>query len=206
MEAEIEKFLDNISRAALIFKEGVKNYLDQDIPEFLQRKKDVERLESEADELRRVIRYQLYSQMLIPESRGDVLGLLENSDNVIDLTKQVLIHFDIEKPLIPDFLKAEFVNLADASVSAVNEMVKADRAFFREIKMVNDYINKVYFYEHEADKLEEKIMRRAFESKDLETLSLKLHIRYFAEKISSIADEAESVCERLSVSAIKRSL
>ena len=49
-------------------------------------------------------------------------------------------------------------------------------------------------------------MRRAFESGELEALSFKLHIRYFAEQISSLADEAESVCERLSVSAIKRSL
>jgi len=35
--------------------------------------------------------------MLIPESRGDVLGVLETLDDVIDLTEKVVEHFSIEK-------------------------------------------------------------------------------------------------------------
>jgi uncharacterized protein Yka (UPF0111/DUF47 family) len=70
--------------------------------------------------------------------------------------------------------------------------------------MVNDYINKVYYFEHEADKLEEDIKRKAFSTKTISDLSNKVQIRYFAEQVARISDEAENVCDRLSIYAIKR--
>ena len=86
----------------------------------------------------------------------------------------------------------------------VEEVVKGVRSFFSEIAMVGDYVNKVHFYEHEADLIEEQIKRKAFKCKEITKLSRKVHIRYFAERLSSIADMAEIVAERLSIYAIKR--
>ena len=37
-------------------------------------------------------------------------------------------------------------------------------------------------------------------------LCQKMHMRYFALHIENIADEAEDVCDRLSIAVIKRSL
>lgn len=143
--------------------------------------------------------------MLIPESRGDVLGLLETTDNVVDAIKKVLLQFDIEMPDIPESLKEEFMELTKMSVKTVDEMVLASRAFFREISIVNDHVNKVHYFEHEADKIEEEIKRKAFNSSDIKELSKKVQLRYFAEKVALISDEAESVCDRLSIYVIKRS-
>jgi len=70
--------------------------------------------------------------------------------------------------------------------------------------MVSDYVNKVHFYEHEADDVEEHLKRRAFNSDEIKRFSHKVHMRYFAEKIAAVSDVAESVAERLSVYAIKR--
>ena len=112
--------------------------------------------------------------------------------------------FSIETPEIPEFLKSDFIELAELSSKAVEEVVKAARAFFREIGMVSNYVNKVHFYEHEADDVEEHLKRTAFNSKEIESFSQKVHMRYFAEKIAAVSDVAESVAERLSVYAIKR--
>ena len=98
------------------------------------------------------------------------------------------------------------MELAELSTKAVEELVKASRAFFKEIKMVNDYINKVHFYEHEADKVEELIKRKAFESTEITLFSKRVHMRYFVEKIAAVSDMAETVAERLAVYAIKRKL
>ncbi len=144
--------------------------------------------------------------MLIPESRGDVLGLLETLDDVIDICEKVLEQFSIEQPDIPNSLVDGFIELSELSSKAVEQLVKATRAFFKEIKMVNDYINKVHFYEHEADKVEEHIKRKAFRSDEIQLFSKRVHMRYFIEKIASVSDVAETVAERLAVYAIKRKL
>ncbi len=80
---EIDTFLDKLSQSGLLFKRAVQIYLaDGYGAEFEEKLQSVNRLESEADGLRRSIETQLYTQTLIPESRGDVLGLLENLDSV----------------------------------------------------------------------------------------------------------------------------
>lgn len=206
IEAQVEQFFDKISEAGLIFNAGIKDYLDRDFEQFKRRIKDIKKQEGEADNLRREIRYYLYTKMLIPESRGDVLGLLETSDNVIDTTKTVLSHFDIENPLIPEELNGDFLKLTEASVSALSNLVKANRAFFKNNNIIHDYIHKVHFHEHEADRIEEKLKRAIFESTELAGLAEKLQLRDFVAYISSLADDAEDVAERLSVYSIKRSI
>lgn len=206
IEAQIEQFFDKISEAGLIFRAGIKDYLDKDLEQFKKRLKDIKELEGDADNLRREIRYYLYTKMLIPESRGDVLGLLETSDNVIDTTKTVLSHFDIESPSIPEEFNIEFIKLTESAVHALSNLVKANRAFFKNNPIIHDYIHKVHFYEHEADQIEEKLKRQIFHDGHVKELAEKLQLRDFVAYISSLADDSEDVAERLSVYSIKRTI
>jgi len=204
LEANIDSYLDRVENSGLIFLEGIKAYLNGKTEKFEKHYHSISALESEADNVRRDIKHKLYTYMLIPESRGDVLGLLETMDDVVDISEKVLEQFSIEKPEIPDFLKSDFLDLTELCSKTVEELVKGTRAFFREIKLVNDYVNKVHFYEHEADDVEETLKRKAFDSNEITRLSRKVHMRYFAEKIALVSDIAEAVAERLSVYTIKR--
>jgi len=206
IEAQIEQFFDKISDAGLIFSAGINNYIDGDYEQFQTRLKDIKKHEGAADDLRREIRYQLYTKMLIPESRGDVLGLLETSDNVIDTTKIVLAHFDIEKPKIYPFLKDGFRELTKASVESLTNLVRANHAFFKNNDIIRDYIHKVFFFEHEADRIEESLNRTIFQSEEISRLSEKMQLRDFVASIAGLSDDCEDVAERLSVYSIKRSL
>ena len=206
IEAQIEQFFDKISDAGLIFSAGINNYIDGDYEQFQTRLKDIKKHEGAADDLRREIRYQLYTKMLIPESRGDVLGLLETSDNVIDTTKIVLAHFDIEQPQIYPFLKDGFRELTKASVESLTNLVRANHAFFKNNDIIRDYIHKVFFFEHEADRIEENLKRSIFHSEEIPRLSEKMQLRDFVASIAGLSDDCEDVAERLSVYSIKRSL
>ncbi len=204
IEGDIDGYLDRVTTAGLIFLEGVKAYVNGRKDKFERNFIEISTLESDADNIRRDIKHKLYTYMLIPESRGDVLGILETLDDIVDTCEKVLEQFSIETPDIPEFLKSDFLELAELSSKAVEEVVKGARAFFREIGMVSEYVNKVHFYEHEADNVEEHLKRNAFNSKEIESFSQKVHMRYFAEKIALVSDVSESVAERLSVYAIKR--
>ena len=206
LEAKIEQFLDDVANAGMLFNAGIRDYLDGEMQQFQSRLEEIRHNESDADSMRREIRYNLYKKMLIPESRGDVLGLLETTDNVIDTAKKVMGQFNTERPRIREFLRNDFIKLTDASTEALDNLVKADRAFFSNNDVINDYIHKVHFHEHEADQLEEKVKRLIFSSDEIPELAEKLHLRDFVTSIASLSDEAEDVTERLSVYSIKRTV
>lgn len=204
LEADIDGYLDRVTTAGLIFKEGVRAYIAGKTDKFERNFQEITSLESEVDNVRRDIKHRLYRNLLIPESRGDVLGLLETLDDIVDICEKVLEQFSIETPEIPEILKSDFIELAVLSSKAVEEVVKGARAFFTNLSMVSDYVNKVHFYEHEADDVEEHLKRTAFHTDEIKQFSKKVHMRYFAEKIAAVSDIAEQVAERLSVYAIKR--
>ena len=203
LETEIDGFLDKLSESGLLFKRAVQIYLKDGITdEFDQKLQAVNRLESEADKLRRSVITQLYTQTLIPESRGDVLGLLENLDSLVNLQEGTLWSFSIEKPDIPPEFHADFAVLCDQAVSAAEAIVLASRAFFRNIEAVHDHMHKVMFYEKEADKISTKLKRAIFAT-DM-PLYHKAHLRNFVEHIDNVADRSEDVADRLAIYTIKR--
>lgn len=206
LESEIDKFFSHIQESGLHFSEGIREYLSGNMELFESRIKTVRELEQNADELRRNIRFHLYNDMLIPDSRGDVLGLLETTDSIIDQVKKVLTNFSNELPQIPDEYKGDFQLLADHTTKTINEFKLAATAFFNSRKSVNDHINQVYFYETEIDKVEERLKRGIFQDGIVTDFSQKIHLRYFTEKAANVSDIVEDVCERLTISAIKRSI
>lgn len=204
IEMQIDDFLNFISEASILFKKGLENYLKDNITEFEKRLSAVSEHERKADELRLNIEKQLYMHTLIPESRGDVLAILENTDRVIDDTKEALQVFAIERPEIPEKFDALFIELADSSIEAVESLIQSVRAFFKDISSVNDHIYKVKFYEREADKIAMSLKNEIFKA-DI-PLSHKMHLRFCAQQIEKISDSAEDMSERLAIYTIKRQI
>jgi hypothetical protein len=136
-----------------------------------------------------------------------VLNIIEEIDTVTDMVKKVLYQISIERPRIPKDLENDFFELIDNNSEAVNMLVKSVRAFFEEISQVNDYVNKVHFFEHEADKNEERLKRRLF-SEEFENIDIayKMQLRYFIEKITALSDQSETISEDVSVAAVKRTI
>jgi uncharacterized protein len=203
LEVQIDEFLDKILNAALYFKQGVKYYLAGEPDLFNDALEKIDITENEADNLRRTIETKLYRHTLIPEQRGDVLGLLESSDKVINNCKEVLFKFSVEKPEFGSDYLQRLESLTVSSVTSVECMVSAVRSYFTEFTKVRDHINKVIFFEKESDTMAEKLNREIFGNPGLE-LSRKMHMGYFVTDIENIADFAEDVCDRLSIAVIKR--
>ncbi len=204
IEKQMDNFLDIISESVLVFQEGVIRYFRKQNDDFDSSLSKVEILENRADDLRRDIENRLYTETLIPESRGDVLGLLENMDKLVNGAKHVLKEFSIEIPMIPAEFHEEFLDLATTAAKGVEEVVQAARRFLSDPLSVKANLHKVYHYEEEADRIAEKIQRKVFRS-DLE-LAQKNHIRHFIINMDSLADRAEDVADRLAIYTIKRSM
>jgi len=203
LEQKIDGFFDKLSEAAEVYRWAVHIYLKEGLNENFEARLDrVNAVESDADQLRRQIEKQLYSNTLIPDSRGDVLGLIETADQLLSQFEGSLWAFSIETPDISAEFKDDFKKLTSMVVKAVDELGLSARAFFRSPHDVPVYNHKVMLYEKEADIIGTNLKKAIFNS-DLD-LAHKLHLREFVEQIDSIADMAEDVADRLAIYAIKR--
>ncbi len=205
LEQKSAAFLDVTIDASHVLISGLTNYLKDNLEQFEADFEQISTLENRGDDLRREIENQLYMETLIPESRGDVLALLENIDNITNQSKQILMELSVEIPEIPAEFHADFLQLAEKSVKAVEEVVNSTRTFLNYPLMIEHSLNKVYFWESEADRQSEALKRKVFRTAELE-LSRKFHLRYFALHIELLADKAEDVADRLAIYSIKRSL
>ncbi|MEX1258277.1 MAG: DUF47 family protein [Gemmatimonadota bacterium] len=202
LEAQIDDYLDLIGQGGLLFQEGLRLYLKDREAEFEERLAELRVTERNGDELRRGIESKLYLHTLIPESRGDVLGLLEAADKVLNALTGTLLRFAVEEPELLDDLDPYFEDLAGHAVATADCMVRGCRAYFRDLAAVRDHISKAQFHRDEANRIAETCTRAVFR-RDLR-LSHKNQIRALVSHIEGIADEAEDVCDRLAIAAIKR--
>lgn len=202
---QFDVFLDKVSEAGLLFKSGVEDYLSDKTESFGKKIEDIIQIEHEGDALRRDLEETLYLQTLIPESRGDVLELLENMDALLDRFKGALWKFNIERPQVSKELIDDFKELIGIVVEAVEAIVRSSRAFFKDISLVADHIHKVPYWESQSDKIASKLQQTIFRQEAF-SLSEKLQLRDFVKHIDKIADRAEDVSDKLRIYVIKRSL
>ena len=202
----IDSFLSYIDQGAIIFKEGVKNYLMGNRENFVDNLKTLSSLESDADIARRKIENILYTRSLMPQLRGDIMRLLEELDDIIDMAKDNLFQFDVEAPMIPAELNQDLIKLTELSVYAIESVVPAVHDYFRGPDLVKEKIHRVYLFEKEADKLADHIKRKVFQDMNNLHLSEKFHLRYFTLHIEMLSDAAKRAADLLTVMAIKRTV
>ena len=205
IETEIDAFLDLASESGLLFTQGIQNYLKGKLDSFediLQQSVEAER---HADSLRRSIEDLLYRRTLIPESRGDVLRIIEHMDSLLGEFKGSMWRLQIERPKINNEFADDFLSLTDLVVKSVEAVIVSIRGYFKDLKSVSDHIHKVSFWEREADKVATDLQIKVFRCESLK-LSQKLQLRALICQIEDISDMAEDVSDSLAIAVIKRSL
>ncbi len=202
LEAEIDLYLDHVLEAGLVFSKAVEAYVRRGVDrEFGRYIEEITGVEEEGDRLRREIETKMTFHTLIPELREDVLSLIEQVDQVTNRYEESVYAFYVQRPALGPVGEG-ILELAEAAVATAEEMVKAARAFFKDLNAVRDHVKKVQFFESEADRVATRIGRELFES-DLE-LAQKLHLQQFIDRIDDIADTSEDICDELSILVIKR--
>jgi uncharacterized protein len=201
---QFDAFLDKVSEAGLLFKTALDAYLSGNIESFEKKLTDIIETEHAGDALRRSLEEVLYIQTLIPESRGDVLELLESMDALLDRFKGALWQFNIERPHFIEGMNDDFKELTNCVVEAVEAIVRSSRSFFKDISSVADHIHKVPYWETQSDKVSSKLQQTIFGNTDL-NLSHKMQLRDLVKHVDKIADRAEDVSDKLRIYVIKRS-
>jgi len=200
---KIDEFFDDIDLGLLVFREGIKAYLEKDMDTFRRHLQKVDLLENNADRLQREIENEMITHSILPQHRSEVSTLIDELDEIIDAIKSSMNEINIEMPEIPSTLNKNFISLTETSINAAEELIPAARAYFKAPYTVREKLLKVYYFESETDKLSFSTKRIIFQEMPALDLAHKAHLRYIIHHIENISDLAQKAADLLSGMAIK---
>jgi predicted phosphate transport protein (TIGR00153 family) len=195
----VKEHAEKIMECAGAFQQAFECYISHECKTFEELRKDVTRLESEADAIKRRIRGHLPVGTLMPVSKFQLFRFLREQDGVLDAMEDALDWISYRsEPGIPTELEKDFLLLVEAVIDAVEElghMIDIARKYFQTFNpkqriRVKEIIRSLRKMEHEADKIEDAIKRSVFHlSTDPVTV---FHLVRLTEIIGSTADHVEN--------------
>lgn len=206
LEMEMDLYLNSLQKGANTFLEGVKAYLRGEEEQFEERIKQITEQEKEADEHLVNIKYVLFRYNLIPDLSADILEIMDSMDDITDISKEVLLDFQVIKPKIDPSLVDDYGHIAKKSKRAVETLIKGVRIYFTEFKTIEDYVTQVNLFESEADMLLHNLKIKIFSDQNSNDLSEKIMLQNFANEVAKLSDLAEKIASKLSVFRFKRSI
>ncbi len=177
---------------------------DKDRDMLAQGFQNVHRAEGKADDLRRDIEVLMYTKALFPESRGDIMGLIETMDRIPNQAESAVRMILNQHVPIPEDLVAGIREILETSCRCVEEVVSAAGSLFNNFHNATTYVGKIDQMESDVDHLEEHLIDRIFSSD--EEGYIKILLRDLARKLASISDRAENVGDRIRIIVAKRSI
>lgn len=208
-QKKIENLLDEYRKQIAIAMDGMlealKVYADTGNRELLRENfKPVRKSEGRADDIRREIEVFLYSKALFPESRGDILRLLEAMDKVPNQAESVVATLLSHHIVIDAQFKDKFIELANTGCQCVAVLLEAVEKLFSDYTTATVLVGKVDQIESKADRLELELMDAIFAS-SIDKYD-KLLLRNLNLILSSVCDRAENAADRIRIYVAKRGL
>ncbi len=205
VEQMLERYFKQTDACFKMFEKAFSTFLEMGLgAKFDSELKSTQDFESAADDMRREIEHTLYGKALLPDSRGDLLGLLESFDRIPGIAENVLWVLSCQRMKIPVDMQPLLKSLADVNLQAYYLTRKAVDNLMNNPRVTLHTTKAVEKKESESDDLEREIICMLFDS-DMETGS-KILYRDLVLLIGNISDLAETTADRISIIAIKRQI
>ena len=195
----LQEHAEMLKECAGVFQQAMECAVADTCKTFEEFRNEVDRLEGQADKIKRRIRGHIPKGTLMPMDKFSLFRYLREQDSIFDAMEEALdwISYRID-PGIPAELEKDFKILVDAVIYPVEEMsnmVVEAREYFKNYSekkrdLVKNIIRNLHKLEHEADRLEDEIKKKAL-NMEINPVTI-FHIVRLAETIGSIADHAEN--------------
>jgi predicted phosphate transport protein (TIGR00153 family) len=208
-QKKVQEFIVHYNEQVLIcmseFEKAVTAYIeDPDRDALHEGYKRVHQAEGKADDIRRDIEVLMYSKALFPESRGDILGLIETMDRVPNQTESVVRMIHNQHIPLPKAFAPAILSMIEASCRCIKELINAVNSLFDNFMNATVYVGKIDELESEVDHIEEDLIDQIFSSR--EDGFVKILLRDMVRRIANITDRAENVGDRIRIIVAKRSI
>lgn len=199
----IHKYFETVDEVISEFEIAMRCYLEAgECDQFKESDQRVHDAESRADDIRAEIEKLLYSRSLLPESRGDILGLVEHFDKMPNLAETISFMCETQRIQVPDVFKEDYIRLLEINLEAYQLVREITDRLLSNPKSVSAAVEPVDLKESESDKLERNLIRAVFRS-EMEKADMIL-LRELIRRTSDLSDSAENVARRMEIIALKK--
>lgn len=190
--------LDEFSDA---FRYLLKNGIDEHFKVLVSQ---THKKESNADDLRRDIELQMYEKSLLPESRRDLLEVIEMIDKIPNRAESILSMHNSQHQELIDEIKEDMEELLTLSLETVTYVIKMTNACFKRDGDATELARLIDNNESIGDHLERKMIERVFTLKM--DVGEKILQKESVLQVGAICDLCEAVKDKLVITNIKRSV
>ena len=205
IETQITQYNQQVASCMDVFRQALQQCCDNTDREAIKTSfEKVHKAESLADDIRREIEVMMYSKSLFPESRGDIMGLLETMDKVPNQAESAIRMIWNQYVTIPEKHSPEILNLVDVCCRAVDAMVESAEKLFSDFTNAAVAVGKIDELESEGDRIEATLIEQVFSEK-VDSVST-IVFRDFIKCVVQISDRAENVGDKIRIIVAKRTI
>jgi predicted phosphate transport protein (TIGR00153 family) len=198
---KIEAYLSQVDRTRDLFRSTMGELVRGRRDEHSEaRVMEVHASESRADDIRREIELEMYRKALIPESRGDVLGLIEAMDLIPNLFQSLCDQLLFQKIEVPPEFQERYLRLVEVNIDSYNLLREAILALFYR-RNCQEQLRGIDSKESESDGIERNLVKDIFNT----TLDKadKILLKEIVVNTGDISDTVEVAADRLNLAIIK---
>ena len=203
LETLIYQYLENLSLIQKHFTKAMNICLKEGVSDDFSFCMDqTHKFESRADDIRDETNELMYSRALIPESREDIMALLERVDEIPRSFEQILNMIRTQRLSFPEFLVLDIQELLRISMESCDMMAKQIDVLIKKKEGIRALMSTIDQNESHCDHIERRIITKLFDS-DLEPF-LKLQLKEMVIVMGEISDQTDRVSKRINIMTMKR--
>jgi len=199
----IFSYLENLVKTQEHFVKAMDACLDGGIcDKFAFLIEQTHKFESKADDIRDEINYLMYSRALIPDSREDVMNLIEQVEVIPRIFELILHLIRTQKIKIPDFATSEVKDLIRMSVESCDLVIKQIDLMLKNRQGIRALMTTIDHNESHCDHIERSLMTKVFDS-SLDPFH-KIQLKELIIAMGEISDQADRLSKRVNIMVLKR--
>jgi len=202
---------EKVKECGWAFQQAMECYASERCEEFEAYRQEVDKLENEADVIKRRIRGHIPVGTRMPVAKFQFFQYLKEQDKVLDSVQDSLDWLSYRiNPGFTEELKKDLFLLVDSVIEPMEElsrMVAEAKKYFetfsdKQRNIVKEIIRNVRKGEHEADRIEDELKHKIF-ALEKDPVSI-FHMVRLSEYISAVADHAENAGDMMRAMIAKK--
>ncbi|OGV48730.1 MAG: hypothetical protein A2X49_03905 [Lentisphaerae bacterium GWF2_52_8] len=203
LSGKLDRYLKTAEEGLLVFDSAIRHLLIHGVDEhFCTLALKIHKFESNADDIRRSIELDMYQKSLLPETREDLLSIIEIMDKIPNEAEAIANDFVSQKTVLFPEIREGFLELIQLSIETSRLAMDATRDCFGRRQRIAELARQVDNNESLGDAMERSMITKVFAA-SLDT-GEKIIQKDFIIKLGNICDLCEDVLDRIVICSVKR--
>lgn len=200
----VVKHVANVEECLRLAVVAIETYVRGDVKEAKVLARQVDAVESAADQVRHEIRDKLFSGAYMPLLREDIYKLVQLIDGLADGAEVASDFFLNQRPVVPPEFRSCFEKIIQLSFSSIGPLKESLYCFFKgdcDVEVVHSFTHEISLIESRVDKMKWDMTKKIFIS-SLE-YSHKLHLKMGVDCLAAVSDLAKTTADQIEISTMK---